>query len=70
MQKKNKRRICIVVTAQTAHNLKLLADMAGLKTEGQVVDKLTRDRMVYLRRQERAQEHRGEKEVNKIGFVF
>lgn len=48
MDNKNLRRISILVTAQTAHNLERLARMENTSL-GRVVDKLTRDRMVYLR---------------------
>ena len=46
--KKRLRRISILVTAQTAGNLRRLADMAGYREIGRVVDKLTRDKMVSL----------------------
>ena len=46
--KKNLRRIRILVTAQTSANIKRLADMEKT-TPGRVVDKLVRDRMVLLR---------------------
>lgn len=49
MQKKNMRRLSILVTAQTAKNLEKLAAMSGYREIGKVVDKLTRDRMLYLR---------------------
>lgn len=49
MQKKNMRRLSILVTAQTAKNLEKLAAMSGYREVGKVVDKLTRDRMLYLR---------------------
>lgn len=47
-RKKNLRRIRLLVTAQTAHNLERLAKM-GQCDPGRVVDKLVRDRMVALR---------------------
>ena len=49
--RKNLRRISILVTAQTLYNLGKLAAMAGYKQTdiGRVVDKLTRDRMMLLR---------------------
>lgn len=51
--RKNLRRISILVTAQTKGNLEKLALMAGYGHElGRVVDKLTRDRMVSLRYKE------------------
>ena len=48
MGKKNMRRISILVTAQTAHNLERLADMDGSRNAGKVVDKLTREKMLSL----------------------
>lgn len=51
--RKNLRRISILVTAQTKGNLEKLAAMAGCGHElGRVVDKLTRDRMVSLKYKE------------------
>lgn len=41
---KNKRRIVLYVTPQTAYNLQRLADM-DKTSPGRVVDKLVRDRM-------------------------
>ena len=52
MKKKNMRRISVLVTAQTAHNLGRLAAMGG-GNEGRVIDKLVRDRMLLLRDAER-----------------
>lgn len=49
MKNKNKRRISILVTAQTAHNLRRLADLAGYHEPGMVVDKLVRDRLKLIR---------------------
>lgn len=46
--KKNLRRISVLVTAQTAHNLDRLADMCGLRDQGRVIDKLVREKMVAL----------------------
>lgn len=48
-KKKNLRRLNTLVTAQTMGNLERLAFMAGYRSTGQVIDKLTRDRMVALR---------------------
>jgi hypothetical protein len=48
MGKKNMRRISILVTAQTAHNLERLADMDGCRDVGRIVDKLTREKMLSL----------------------
>ena len=55
MGKKNLRRISILVTAQTAYNLRRLADMAQVKEPGMIVDKLVRDRLKLIR-PERAEE--------------
>lgn len=46
--KKNLRRISIVVTAQTKGNLERLAAVSGYKELGCVVDKLTREKMISL----------------------
>lgn len=46
--KKNLRRISIVVTAQTKGNLDRLAAVAGYKEIGRVVDKLVREKMISL----------------------
>lgn len=47
--KKNLRRISILVTAQTKGNLERLAAVAGYKEIGRVVDKLVREKMISLR---------------------
>ena len=61
MNKQNLRRITILVTAQTAYNLERLARMENTSL-GRVVDKLTRDRMVYLKKADyRQQEAAGER---------
>lgn len=50
MNKKNMRRMSILVTAQTAKkNLERLAAMSGYFEIGRVVDKLTREKMISLR---------------------
>ena len=49
MADKNRRRISMLVTAQTDYNLKKLAYMSGLKSPGRVVDKLVREKMLSLR---------------------
>ena len=46
MNKKNMRRLSILVTAQTAKNLERLAAMSGYF---EIVDKLTREKMISLR---------------------
>lgn len=45
---RNKRRVTLLVTPQTAYNLQHLADM-DKTSPGRVVDKLVRDRMIDLR---------------------
>lgn len=40
--KKNLRRVSLLVTAQTAYNLEKLAAMCGYREKGHVVDKLVR----------------------------
>ena len=47
--RKNMRRLSILVTAQTLYNLHKLADMTGSRNVGRVVDKLTREKMLALR---------------------
>ena len=46
--KKNLRRISLVVTAQTKGNLERLAAVSDYKELGRVVDKLTREKMISL----------------------
>ena len=46
---KNKRRVVLHVTPQTAYNLHRLSDMDKTSPD-RVVDKLVRDRMIELRR--------------------
>ena len=48
-RKKNMRRLNTLVTAQTMYHLQRLADMAGSRNVGRVVDKLTREKMLALR---------------------
>ena len=52
IDKKNLRRISIVVTAQTKGNLERLAAVSGYKELGRVVDKLTREKMISLHAKE------------------
>ena len=47
-EKKNLRRISIVVTAQTKGNLERLAAVCGYSEIGRVIDKLTREKMISL----------------------
>lgn len=63
---KNMRRISVKVTPQTLYNLDRLAAMDGCKHIGKVIDKLTRDRMMELRRTGR-QEKRNGKNLDQYG---
>lgn len=56
-EKKNLRRISIVVTAQTKGNLERLAVVCGYSEIGRVVDKLTREKMISLHDFERKEKH-------------
>ena len=47
-EKKNLRRVTLLVTAQTAYNLDRLAAMRGYREPGHVVDKLVREKMLEL----------------------
>lgn len=49
MSNKNLRRLSVLVTSQTAHNLQRLAQMAGYREIGRVVDKLVREKMIDLK---------------------
>lgn len=46
--KKNMRRISILVTAQTVYNLDKLAAMCDYKERGRVIDKLVREKMIMM----------------------
>ena len=46
--KKNLRRVSLLVTAQTAYNLEKLAAMCGYREKGHVVDKLVRQKMLMM----------------------
>ena len=46
--RKNMRRLSVLVTAQTAKNLERLAMMSGYGELGKVIDKLTREKMLSL----------------------
>ena len=48
MSNKNLRRLSLLVTSQTAYNLQRLAQMAGYRETGRVVDKLVREKMISL----------------------
>lgn len=56
--KKNLRRLSVLVTAQTAGNLKKLTAMAGFRDHGRTIDKLVREKMLSLRGRE-VREHDG-----------
>lgn len=58
-EKKNLRRMSIVVTAQTKSNLERLAAVCGYSEIGRVVDKLTREKMISLHNFERKERHHG-----------
>lgn len=47
--KKNLRRVNVVITAQTKYNLEHLAAACGYNGIGQVIDKLTREKMISLK---------------------
>lgn len=46
--KKNLRRVSLLVTAQTAYNMEKLAAMCGYREKGHVVDKLVREKMLMM----------------------
>ena len=46
--KKNLRRVSLLVTEQTAYNLEKLAAMCGYREKGYVVDKLVREKMLMM----------------------
>lgn len=48
MGKKKRRRVSLLLTAQTVWNLGKLAQIAGFKDTGRVVDKLVREKMLSL----------------------
>lgn len=56
-EKKNLRRISIVVTSQTKGNIERLAAVYGYPDIGRVVDKLTREKMISLHEVERKERH-------------
>lgn len=56
-EKKNLRRISIVVTAQTKSNLERLAAVCGYSEIGRLVDKLTREKMISLHNFEREERY-------------
>lgn len=48
-RQKNMRRVSVLVTAQTAHNLEKLACMSGCgRNVGRAIDKLVREKMLSL----------------------
>jgi len=56
MNKKNMRRVSMLVTAQTLGNLEKLAAMSGYREVGRVVDKLVREKMISLNPQGKTKE--------------
>lgn len=48
-QKKNLRRVNVVITAQTKSNLEHIAASCGYKGIGEVIDKLTREKMISMK---------------------
>lgn len=62
MGKKHKRKLTIRVTPQTAFNLEKLAALGNMKSPGRVVDKLVRDKMIYLNSINRRNERNSKKE--------
>ena len=57
VNKKNMRRVSLLVTAQTAKNLDRLAAMSGYHEVGRVVDKLVREKMISLRCEKESVSH-------------
>ena len=47
-RKKNLRRLNVLVTARTQHNLEGLSEMEGDRNIGRAIDKLTREKMIAL----------------------
>lgn len=58
-EKKNLRRVSILITAQTKANLERLAAAAGYQDIGRVIDKLTREKMISLHGIERKEKNYG-----------
>lgn len=48
-KKKNLRRVSVVITAQTKSNLEHLAAACGYNGIGEVIDKLTREKMISMK---------------------
>ena len=48
-KKRNLRRVNVVITAQTKYNLEHLAAACGYNGIGEVIDKLTREKMISLK---------------------
>ena len=53
MKKKHNQKLSIRVTPQTAFNLERLAAMGNMKSPGRVVDKLVREKMLFINAQRR-----------------
>lgn len=48
-KRRNFRRISMLVTCQTAHNLEKLTAMSGCRNIGRTMDKLVREKMITLK---------------------
>lgn len=46
--KKNLRRLSVLVTAQTAYHLDQLAAMCGHRDQGRIIGKLVREKMIQM----------------------
>ena len=49
MKNKNLRRLSVLVNSQTEYHLYQLAQMAGYKEIGRMIDKLVREKMIALK---------------------
>lgn len=49
-RKNNKRRVSVLLTSQTVYHLQRIAASCGRKDIGWVVDKLTREKVLELRK--------------------
>ena len=48
-KRRNLRRVSMLVTCQTVHNLEKLANMTGSRNLGRTMDKLVREKMIALK---------------------
>lgn len=53
-EKRHTRKLTVRVTAQTAYNLERLAAISNLGTAGRVIDKLVREKMICLQKEEKS----------------